>query len=56
MRIDRCAATNVNPASGDVDMNIPLSLRKGFGHIDCGVHAKVIMGGTIRPGDSIELA
>lgn len=55
MRIDRCAATNVNPTSGDVDMNIPLSLRKGFGHIDCGVHAKVIMGGTIRPDDPIEL-
>lgn len=55
MRIDRCAATNVNPDSGAIDMNIPLSLRRGFGHIDCGLHAKVIMGGTIRPGDSVEL-
>lgn len=56
MRIDRCAATNVNPKNGEIDMNIPLSLRKGFGHIDCGVHAKVIMGGTIRPGDEITVA
>lgn len=54
-RIDRCAATNVNPTNGEIDMNIPLTLRRGFGHIDCGVHAKVIMGGTIRPGDGIEL-
>ena len=55
-RIDRCAATNVNPKNGEIDMNIPLDLRKGFGHIDCGVHTKVIMGGTIRPGDEITLA
>lgn len=55
MRIDRCAATNVNPETGVIDMNIPLSLRRGFGHIDCGVHAKVIMGGTIRRGDPISL-
>jgi uncharacterized protein YcbX len=55
MRIDRCAATNVDPATGAVDMNIPLSLRQGFGHIDCGVHAKVVMGGTIRKGDTLEV-
>lgn len=55
MRIDRCSATNVNPKTGEIDMNIPLNLRKGFGHIDCGVHAKVIMGGTIRTGDAITL-
>ena len=55
-RIDRCAATNVDPATGTIDMNIPLDLRKGFGHIDCGIHAKVIMGGTVRPGDILEPA
>lgn len=56
MRIDRCAATNVNPQTGAVDMNIPLALRRGFNHIDCGLHAKVVMGGTVRPGDTVELA
>jgi uncharacterized protein YcbX len=55
MRIDRCPATNVNPDSGEVDMNIPQALRRGYDHIDCGVHAKVIMGGRIRQGDPIEL-
>jgi uncharacterized protein YcbX len=54
MRIDRCAATNVNPKTGAVDMNLPLAIRRGFGHIDCGIHAKVVMGGTIRPGDAVE--
>ena len=36
-RIDRCAATNVDPASGARDLNIPLTLRQNYGHIDCGV-------------------
>lgn len=55
MRIDRCAATNVNPDTGEIDMNIPLSLRKGFGHLDCGVHARVVEGGTINQGDTVTL-
>ena len=43
-RIARCAATNVNPDSAERDMNIPLTLRKGFGHIDMGVYALVVDG------------
>ncbi|MFK7866145.1 MAG: MOSC domain-containing protein [Alphaproteobacteria bacterium] len=39
--IERCAAVNVNPQPGknlgECDMNIPLALRRGFGHIACGV-------------------
>lgn len=54
--IERCAATNANPESGDVDMNIPLSLRRGFGHINMGVYAKVVSGGSIAVGDEIEIA
>lgn len=53
--IERCAATNANPETGDVDMNIPLSLRRGFGHINMGVYAKVIKGGEIAVGDSVAL-
>tara|TARA_R110001606_G_scaffold399296_1_gene583983 strand:+ start:4645 stop:5427 length:783 start_codon:yes stop_codon:yes gene_type:complete len=52
-RIDRCGATNVNPETAERDMNIPKDLQRGFGHIDCGVFAKVINGGTIRAGDLI---
>lgn len=52
-RIERCAATNVHPETAERDMNIPLTLRKGFGHIDMGVYAQVVAGGEIRPGDPI---
>jgi len=51
--IGRCAATNVDPATGQRDLNIPLTLRKGFGHTNCGVYAKVKGGGTIAKGDTI---
>ncbi|WP_425406696.1 MOSC domain-containing protein [Hwanghaeella sp.] len=51
--IGRCAATNVDPATGQRDLNIPLTLRKGFGHTNCGVYAKVKAGGTISIGDTV---
>jgi hypothetical protein len=49
-RIDRCAATNVNPATAERDRNIPRALMQGFGHGDCGVYAEVTAGGEIAPG------
>jgi hypothetical protein len=52
-RIQRCAATNVNPDTAERDMNIPLTLRKGFGHLDLGVYAEVIAGGEVKPGDEV---
>ncbi len=52
-RTERCAATNVNPDTAERDMNIPLTLRKGFGHLDMGVYAEVIEGGEIKPGDQV---
>lgn len=52
-RIPRCAATNVNPDSAERDMNIPLTLRKGFGHIDLGVYAVVVADGEVRTGDEV---
>ncbi|MGH6904677.1 MAG: MOSC domain-containing protein [Geminicoccaceae bacterium] len=52
-RIDRCAATNVDPASGVRDLNIPLTLRKTFGHIDCGVLLRVTRGGELEVGQAI---
>jgi len=53
--INRCAATNVNPQTAERDMNIPLTLRKGFRHMQMGVYAKVIEGGEIREGDTLAL-
>jgi hypothetical protein len=52
-RIDRCAATNVDPASGARDLNIPLALRQAYGHIDCGVLLGVAHGGCLETGQSI---
>jgi uncharacterized protein YcbX len=52
-RIARCAATNVNPDTAERDMNIPLTLRKGFGHIDMGVYAEVVAAGEVKLGDEI---
>lgn len=55
-RTARCAATNVNPDTAQRDMNIPLTLRKGFGHMDMGVYAEVAVAGTVKVGDSVTLA
>ena len=54
-RIDRCAATNVRPGGGDRDMNIPLALQRGYGHIDCGVFARVTAGGRVAVGDAVNV-
>lgn len=55
-RIDRCAATNVNPETAERDMNVPLTLQRGFGHADMGVYARVVEGGEIALGDTITMA
>jgi len=52
-RIERCAATNVNPETGERDLNIPLTLQRGFQHIDTGIYADVIEGGEIATGDEV---
>lgn len=52
-RIVRCAATNVEPRTGRRDMEIPKTLMQAFGHMDCGIYAQVIEGGTIAAGDAI---
>ncbi len=54
-RIDRCAATNVNPETAERDLNIPKALQMGFGHVDMGVFAKVMVGGTINAGDELHV-
>ena len=54
-RIDRCAATNVDPSNGVRDLNVPLSLRQIYGHIDCGVLVRVTRGGTLEVGQTLAL-
>jgi uncharacterized protein YcbX len=53
--IERCAATEVNPATATRDINIPLHLQRGYSHRNCGVYAKVIRGGAIAVGDPVQL-
>jgi uncharacterized protein YcbX len=54
-RIERCAATNVDPATGIRDLNIPHSLLRACGHTDCGVYAEVVADGVIAAGDPIDI-
>lgn len=54
-RIDRCAATMVNPDTAERDANPVKELRTHFGHVDMGIFAEVTKGGEIHPGDQITL-
>jgi uncharacterized protein len=53
-RIERCAATNVDPDTGIRDLEIPKSLMKAYGHFDCGIYAEVLSGGSIAVDESFE--
>ena len=53
-RIDRCAATNVDPETAARDLTIPKSLLQAYGHADCGVYLRVVAGGRLAVGDAID--
>lgn len=53
-RTERCAAVNVDPESGERDMNLLKSLQYGFDHTDMGVFAMVLDGGEFSVGDTLE--
>jgi len=52
-RITRCAAINVDPDTGMRDLTIPATLMQNFDHMDCGIYARVIEGGDIKPSDAV---
>ena len=54
-RIMRCAATSVNPDTGQQDMALPQTLKQAFGHMDCGIYMEVSEGGNIKVGDRIKI-
>ena len=54
-RINRCAATEVNPDNSARDLHLLKILQQGFGHTACGVYARVVAGGTIAAGDVVEV-
>src|SRR5919204_1511506 len=55
-RIVRCAATNVDPATGIRDLTIPDTLMRTFGHADCGIYAEVAAPGEIAVGNAVTSA
>ena len=54
--IVRCAATNVDPATGLRDLAIPQALMRHLGHMDCGIYAKVVAPGSLATGARLSLS
>jgi uncharacterized protein YcbX len=53
--ITRCAATTVNPATAERDLEIPAILQREFGHNCMGVYGEVLAGGEIANAAAIEI-
>ena len=51
--ITRCAATQVNPATAERDLDIVAALGRSFGHTNMGVYAEAVAGGEIAIGDAL---
>ena len=54
-RNGRCGATNVDPATGRRDLDIPGSLRKMFGHKDLGIYMVARTSAALGVGDMVQL-
>ena len=55
-RTERCAATNVNPTTGNRDVDIPAVLQRQWGHTDFGIYARVVDSGLIHNGDAVSVS
>lgn len=55
-RTERCAATNVDPVTGERDLTIPRDLMQLYGHADCGIYLEVTSAGQVSVGDALDLA
>ncbi|WP_303829627.1 MOSC domain-containing protein [Asticcacaulis taihuensis] len=53
--IVRCVATHVNPETAERDVDLCEALWENYGHRDCGIYARIVKGGTVRPGDVLHL-
>jgi uncharacterized protein YcbX len=54
-RIERCAATNVDPHTAERDLNIPKDLQRGFGHVNMGIYGRVTAAGRVATGDPLNV-
>lgn len=56
IQTERCAATNVNPATGERDANLPKALMKAYNHNQMGIYTIALTGGELRLGDQVEIS
>ncbi|SMF33762.1 hypothetical protein SAMN06265365_111157 [Tistlia consotensis] len=52
--IERCSATNVDPETAQVDMNLPLTLKRAYGHAQFGLYCRALTDGELAIGDRLE--
>src|SRR5690606_10160730 len=52
--IARCSVTNVDPETAKVDMNLPLTLERAYGHTLCGLYCRVLIDGEVTLDDCLE--
>lgn len=50
---DRCRATSIDPATALSNLNVPALLAGQFGHLFCGVYARVVKPGAVSLGDAM---
>ena len=51
----RCAATHVDPTTGERDFDLVAALFEHYGHVNCGIYVTVTKGGEVRVGDAAAL-
>lgn len=52
---DRCRATTINPQLGISDLNVPALLTTRFGHMYCGMYARVVSEGAVAAGSPVRM-
>ena len=53
--IPRCSATNIKPKTSDINLNIPLNLKKIYNHINLGIYLDPLNDGKINKRDLIKI-
>lgn len=51
--IEVTASANVNPATGERDLNLPALLQDGFRRSEMGIYVEVVAAGTVSVGDEL---
>ena len=53
--IPRCSATNIKPKTSNINLNIPLNLKKIYNHINLGIYLDPLNDGKINKSDLIKI-